>query len=61
MPVLYGGQHTFTDWIADRFRGVPAAEGCSIRTLSPPRGYASADFDGFKDQTWMIQYNKYGI
>lgn len=61
VPVLYAGQHRFMDWIKERFDGVKAPGGCSIDTWSPSRGYASADFAGFKGQTWFLEYNVYGV
>lgn len=61
VPVLYAGQHTFLDWIRDRFAGKAAPEGCSQKTWSPSRGYRSAEFDGFKDQMWFLEYDVYGI
>lgn len=61
VPVLYAGQHTFLDWVYDRFAGNDAREGCSATTWSPSRGAVSAEFDGFKDQTWFLEYDVYGI
>jgi hypothetical protein len=61
VPVLYAGQHIWLDWIYDRFAGVEAAAGCSIQTLKPSRDAASTDFDGWADQTWFLEYDKYGI
>lgn len=61
VPVLYAGQHTFMDWIYDRFAGKEASGGCSQTTWGPSRGFASAQFDGFKDQTWFLEYDVYGI
>ena len=58
---MYAGHHLFLDWIYDRFSGVKAADGCSERTLYPSRGSKSADFDGFMDQTWFLEYDEYGI
>ena len=41
--------------------GVKVRLGCTERTLSPSRGYASADFEGFLAQTWFVEYDEYGI
>ena len=62
VPALYAGQHLMMDWIRDRYAGLPlSSPGCTQTTLKPSRGYESADFDGFADQTWNIVYNAYGI
>lgn len=61
VPVLYAGQHLWLDWIHDRFAGKMAAKSCSEKTMRPSRGFASADFDGFLDKTWFVEYDEYGI
>jgi hypothetical protein len=61
VPVLYSAQHLFLDWIYDRFAGVKAPDGCSEKYYTPSRGAASAAFEGFEDQTWFVEYDKYGI
>ncbi len=61
VPVLYAGQHLWLDWMYERLAGVEAPAGCSIQTLKPSRGMASTDFAGRADQTWFLEYDKYGI
>ncbi|GAB7358744.1 hypothetical protein MBLNU230_g3973t1 [Neophaeotheca triangularis] len=57
VPVLYGGQHVWLDWVADRFRGVAAGKCCSKETVSPPRGVENI----VPGRNWFISYNVYGI
>ncbi|KAI7235700.1 hypothetical protein KC330_g4141 [Hortaea werneckii] len=57
VPVLYGGQHIWLDWIADRFRRAPVERRCGMETVAPVRGVDNI----VPDQNWFISYNVYGV
>ena len=62
VPVLYAGQHTLFDWIRARFEGRGLGfEGCRTETWRPGRGERSAEFEGFKSQTWFLEWDVYGL
>lgn len=61
MPVLYAGQHMYLDFIHDLFAGVTQPEDCLEKAFTPSRRVMSTDFEGFTDQTWFVEYDKYGI
>jgi pimeloyl-ACP methyl ester carboxylesterase len=56
-PVMFAGQIEWLDWIADRFKGVPARRGCSMETIVAGRG--TANF--VKNNNWFMEWNEYGI
>ncbi|KAI1501890.1 Alpha/Beta hydrolase protein [Biscogniauxia marginata] len=61
---MFAGQRVWLDWIADRFRGVPAREGCGggdaaaaeARTTLRPLWDVGAYQ---KDRNWYIEWNQY--
>ncbi|KAJ9629503.1 hypothetical protein H2203_001877 [Taxawa tesnikishii (nom. ined.)] len=56
VPVLYSSQHTWLDWIADRFNGKRAQPGCVQEMATPVRGVSNG-----AGQDWFIEYDVYGI
>ncbi|OTA31897.1 hypothetical protein BTJ68_09225 [Hortaea werneckii EXF-2000] len=57
VPVLYGGQHIWLDWIAERFRRVSVERRCGMETVAPVRGVENI----VPNQNWFISYNVYGV
>lgn len=56
VPALYATQHVWSDWIADRFRGVRALKGCVKETRTRASGVANGT-----GQNWVIEYDESGL
>ena len=51
VPVMYASQVTWLDWIADRFAGKSAPEGCSSSKISSARSYSEYQ----TNPNWFIE------